>query len=174
MHSSDSALLSTLSTDDILWYLSPPIKCWREPFDPIFARRHFLHLLLDGYSGDPGKMHDRDLLLSFLNEYPVTLGMKKICEPTVLRYDASKPEDSGLSGFVMIAESHISVHTFPHRNYINIDIFSCNSFDAKKATKDIENIFSLRHAKTWVIDRGLEHYDSQLATQEQVAGVGEI
>ena len=133
-----------------------------------------MHLLLDGYSGDPGKMHDRDLLLSFLNEYPVTLGMKKICEPTVLRYDASKPEDSGLSGFVMIAESHISVHTFPHRNYINIDIFSCNSFDAKQAIKDIKNIFSLRHAKTWVIDRGLEHYDAQLAIQEQVAGVGDL
>ena len=132
-----------------------------------------MHLLIDGYGGDVQRMQDKDLLFRFLNEYPATLGMTKICEPSVMHYDAPKPEDSGLSGFVIIAESHISVHTFPRRNYINLDIFSCSSFDSQRALKDVKDLFFLRHARTWVIDRGLEHYDPHLATQEQVAGVGD-
>ena len=72
---------------------------------------------------------------------PTTLGMTKITEPKVLTYVGSVPEDWGLSGFVIIAESHISVHTFPSRNYINVDIFSCKEFDSEKALEDVKRIF---------------------------------
>ena len=88
--------------------------------------------------------------------------MTKISKPTVLKYAAPQEEDSGLSGFVVIAESHISVHTFPQRNYVNIDVFSCKAFDSKRALKDIQHIFGLQRVKSWVVERGLEHYDPQL------------
>lgn len=31
----------------------------------------------------------------------------------------------GLTGFILLAESHISIHTWPEINYVAIDIFSC-------------------------------------------------
>ncbi len=89
-----------------------------------------MHLIVDGYGGDVGVMEDPDALFRFLDEYPDAIGMTKITTPQVYTYAGRKPEDNGLSGFVLIAESHISVHTFPRRQYINIDVFSCMEFDA--------------------------------------------
>ena len=136
-----------------------------------------MHLLIDGYGGDIQRMQDREFLLRFLDEYPSSLGMNKICEPSIVYYNAPSPEDSGLSAFVIIAESHISLHTFPQRKYINIDIFSCKSFDDQRALEDVKDLFSLEHVKSWVVDRGLEHYDPRLAGRplplEPVSGAGD-
>ena len=122
-----------------------------------------MHLVIDGYGGDNGKLWDVDLVRQFLSDYPSALGMTKICEPQVLNYDAPKVEDAGVSGFVIIAESHISIHTFPNRDYVNIDVFSCKSFDHQRALQDIKALFALREVRTWVIDRGLEHLERKTA-----------
>ena len=120
-----------------------------------------MHLVIDGYKGDPDKMWDVDLVRRFLDEYPSTLGMTKICEPQVQEYNGPKSEDSGVSGFVIIAESHISIHTFPHRDYVNVDVFSCKAFDNERALRDVKDLFSLGEVQTWVLDRGLEHLDTK-------------
>jgi S-adenosylmethionine decarboxylase len=104
-------------------------------------------------------MYDQEALTGFLLEYPATLGMNIIHGPVVLPYSAPDPLDSGISGFVVIAESHISIHTFPERNYINIDIFSCRPFDSDKALRDIKTFFSLKTIKSWLVERGLEYLD---------------
>ena len=33
----------------------------------------------------------------------------------------------GITGFILLAESHISIHTWPEINYVAIDLFSCGS-----------------------------------------------
>ena len=118
-----------------------------------------MHLVIDGYGGDIDKMWDEDLVRDFLYQYPESLDMTRITEPKVLRYDAPKSEDSGVSGFVIIAESHISIHTFPRKNYINIDIFSCRPFDHERALTDVKDLFGLTEVKTWLLERGLEWLD---------------
>ena len=118
-----------------------------------------MHLLIDGYGGDAARLWDAEGLKEFLNEYPLTLNMTKLCEPQVLTYQGPKVEDHGVSGFVVIAESHISFHTFPNRGYVNIDVFSCKSFDSEKVIRDVRALFSLSEVRTWLLDRGLEHLD---------------
>ena len=120
-----------------------------------------MHLVIDGYGGDIDKMWDEDLVRGFLYRYPDSLGMTRITVPHVLRYEAPKSEDSGVSGFVIIAESHISIHTFPRRNYVNIDMFSCRKFDHQRALAAAESLFDLREVKTWLLDRGLEWLDER-------------
>jgi len=115
-----------------------------------------MHLAIDGYGSDVEKLRDRDLLYEFLDIYPAALGMTKITEPKVLAYVGKVPEDWGLSGFVVIAESHISVHTFPDRLYINVDIFSCKQFDVCKALEDVKRVFALRDVKQWTMERGVD------------------
>ena len=115
-----------------------------------------MHLVIDGFGGDQDRMWDTQLVRTFLDELPSSLGMTKICEPQVLRYDAPDDQDSGVSGFVIIAESHISIHTFPHRDYANVDVFSCKPFDNERALRDVKALFLFQEVKTWVLDRGLE------------------
>lgn len=118
-----------------------------------------MHLVIDGYHGDFAKMWDVERVRAFLTDCPAALGMTRITEPHVLEYDAPKSEDSGVTGFVIIAESHISIHTFPHRDYVNIDIFSCQSFDHHRALAEAKELFQLGEVKTWLLDRGLEWLD---------------
>ena len=118
-----------------------------------------MHLVIDGYGGNSAKMWDMELVREFLTGCPGRLGMTRITEPKVLHYDAPKVEDSGVSGFVIIAESHISIHTFPHRDYVNIDIFSCRPFDQDSALAEARALFDLDDVKTWILDRGLEWLD---------------
>ncbi|PKB79735.1 MAG: hypothetical protein BZY88_11800 [SAR202 cluster bacterium Io17-Chloro-G9] len=125
-----------------------------------------MHLVIDGYRGDTEKMWDKQRLEAFLFDLPTTLGMTRITEPSVLEYHAPKPEDSGISGFVIIAESHISVHTFPHKDYVNIDIFSCQNFDKDRALAQARDLFDLEEVKTWVLDRGLEWLDARQGASE--------
>ena len=85
-----------------------------------------MHLVIDGFGGNTDKMWDQDLVRDFLTDYPANLGMNRITEPKVLEYNGPVVEDAGVSGFVIIAESHISIHTFPYRNYVTL-IFSLAS-----------------------------------------------
>ena len=125
-----------------------------------------MHLVIDGYGGDIDKMWDENLVQDFLYRYPTSLDMTRISEPKVLRYEAPKSEDSGVSGFVIIAESHISIHTFPRKDYINIDIFSCRPFDHERALNDVKDLFELTEVKTWLLNRGLEWLDERQGLAE--------
>ena len=120
-----------------------------------------MHLAIDGYGGDSAKMWDAQLVREFLYRCPESLGMTRITEPKVLEYNAPKAVDSGISGFVIIAESHISVHTFPHREYVNIDIFSCQSFDNQRALAEAKELFDLEKVQSWLLERGLEWLDGR-------------
>ncbi len=128
-----------------------------------------MHLVIDGYGGNVSKMWDAELVRQFLTDYPESLEMTRITEPHVLVYDAPKPEDSGVTGFVIIAESHISIHTFPRKSYVNIDIFSCRAFDHDRALADAKNLFGLDDTQSWLLNRGLEWLDEGQGLAESEA-----
>ncbi len=125
-----------------------------------------MHLVIDGYRGDRGRMWDSELIRQFLYDLPDTMGMTRITEPSVLEYHAPKAEDSGISGFVIIAESHISVHTFPRRDHVNVDIFSCQPFDSDMALSRVKELFALEEVETWQLERGLEWLDARQGKME--------
>jgi len=112
-----------------------------------------MHLIIDGYSSNQKILRDEDFLRKWLESYPAKIGMTRISPPSVIRYTGPVLEDWGISGFVFIAESHIGIHTFVERNYINIDIFSCKDFDTEKAIKDFRERFQLVKLRTCLIDR---------------------
>lgn len=128
-----------------------------------------MHLIIDGYGGDPKKLEDSDLVHRVLDDYPAQIGMTKISPPRVSKYVGAKPQDWGVSGFVLIAESHISIHTFPERSYINIDIFSCKEFAADKAIEDLKQKFGLTEVRTYLLSRGLECYEAKQEIKASVS-----
>ena len=64
-----------------------------------------------------------------------------------------KEEAYGYSSFVMIAESHISIHTFPELNYISFDCYSCKWFDTEKVVEIFQEFFSIEKMDVQVIKR---------------------
>lgn len=104
------------------------------------------HLTLDMYGCNKKKLKDVNFVYNFLDELPNIIGMTKIMPPYTFSYSGLKPEDWGVSGIVLIAESHISIHTFPEKNFASVDIFSCKDFDIE-ATAEL--IISKFEAKTY-------------------------
>ncbi len=123
-----------------------------------------MHVIVDGFGGDPEQLADENVVRAILDLYPGEMGMTKIAPPTVVRYKGSKPEDWGVSGYVMIAESHISLHTFPERRLIWADIFSCKEFDAAPVVDDMRRRFGLREMQVNILQRGLGTPEAAAAT----------
>ena len=119
-----------------------------------------VHLMLDGYGCDRSKLEDINFISSFLDEYPTEMDMTKIMPPYVFRYNGSVAEDWGVSGFVLIAESHISIHTFPEKRYLSLDMFSCKPFDTRTAAETIQKHFKIQKYEINVLDRGREFPNS--------------
>ncbi len=138
-----------------------------------------MHLTIDGFGGDRELLSSEPLVRSLLNRYPAEINMTKIAPPFVYRYVGEKAEDWGVSGFVLIAESHIAIHTFPERGYVWVDIFSCKEFETDGATDRIVEAFRLSRVKTRVLERGLEYPHSvseatPIATSERLAVAGSL
>ena len=115
-----------------------------------------MHVIIDGYGGDPNKLSDENAVRVVLDQYPDMMGMTKITQPKVLEYRGAKPEDWGVSGYVMIAESHISMHTFPERRLVWADIFSCKDFDPAPVLQDFKRRFGLQEMDVRTLERNLE------------------
>ena len=84
-----------------------------------------MRLVIDGHGCDRARLPTPKVTRRFLDEFPSRIRMTKIVPPAVYTYHGPTPEDWGVSGFVIIAESRISAHAFPDRRCVNIDVFSC-------------------------------------------------
>lgn len=116
-----------------------------------------MHLIIEGRGGDWHKLQDLPALYELLDTLPGRINMTKIMPPIVTRYVGVSPEDWGISGFVMIAESHISVHTFPESGEVSIDVFSCKEYDPIRVCQEMCDAFGLTETETCVLRRGLEY-----------------
>ena len=118
--------------------------------------KHFgEHLTIDGYGGDLALLDSREVVFECLDKLPELLGMHKMSEPQVYHSDGNDIKDpGGWTGVVVIAESHISVHTFAKRGFVSIDVYTCKEgmdndfiikyFTEKFALKDVETTFLIR------------------------------
>lgn len=64
-------------------------------------------------------------------------------------------EGGGISGVAVLAESHISVHTWPERNYAAFDVFMCGDADAMAAVPVLEQAFRPGRTDVNEIKRGI-------------------
>jgi S-adenosylmethionine decarboxylase len=122
------------------------------------------HLVFDGYGCPSPRLSDLQDLYQLLDTMPDRIHMTKIMPPYVFRH-AARGGAEGLSGFVLIAESHIGIHTFPARRFVNVDVFSCNPFDVEDALVCIREAFEPRRVDWKLLDRGLEFPKSIGATR---------
>jgi len=118
-----------------------------------------VHLMIDGYDGSATKLADQAYIRNLLNTLPDQLGMHRISDPIVVEVGPQNQKDpGGLSGFVLIAESHISLHTFPLRGFISADVYTCqNQLDAEAIVSRFQTAFALMTVDQQQVKRGLRY-----------------
>jgi S-adenosylmethionine decarboxylase len=111
-----------------------------------------MQLLLDGYGADPNKLGDVGLLYKTLNALPDEIGMTKIGFPQIVQF-TTQPI-AGISGFIFIVESHISVHTYSEQRFISVDVYSCKPFEPKTVVQLLKGVYAIKKVESQVIARG--------------------
>ena len=104
-----------------------------------------IHYLLECSACTPELLTDKDLLISTMEKAASDAGAH-VVETVIHRFNPH-----GLSGIVVIAESHLAIHTWPEHNYAAIDIFTCGVPDV--AERIYQNILSAFKPKTHTLQK---------------------
>lgn len=116
-----------------------------------------VHLMLELYGCSREVLTNEPLLRRVLEEYPARVDMEKVSPVHLYDIETSNPLDAGMSGFVVIAQSHISMHAWPEYGEVDIDICSCKEFSQEDAiafakemfqTDDVETHFVIRATRS--------------------------
>jgi S-adenosylmethionine decarboxylase len=106
------------------------------------------HYLVDLHGCDVEKISTvepaREALLSAANG----------CGATVVGDRFHQFEPVGVSGVVLIAESHFSIHTWPEDGFVAVDIFTCGEMDAQKAIDLVAAGVGATRVESRIISRG--------------------
>ena len=77
------------------------------------------------------------------------------CKATVVCSTFHRFEPQGLSGVVVIGESHLAVHTWPEHASVCVDLFTCSDqMDAEPGIEYLTEMFAARETNTRIVARG--------------------
>ena len=108
------------------------------------------HLLLELKDCNTGLLNDIEYLRRTLTEVAGHIGA------TVIKDDFYQFTPQGVSGVIIIAESHISIHTWPEHNYAAVDIFTCGDvIEPKNAVRLLVEKLQAKSSSYREIKRGI-------------------
>ncbi|WP_422443769.1 adenosylmethionine decarboxylase [Thermoanaerobacterium sp. DL9XJH110] len=108
------------------------------------------HILAEIYDCDPNVLNDRELIEEILVKAALEAG----AEVREVAFHKFSPQ--GVSGVVVISESHLAIHTWPELGYAAVDVFTCgervNPWDA---CNYISERFNAKHMTASEVKRGI-------------------
>lgn len=106
-------------------------------------------LILECYDCDPDILNDVERVEQCMVE------AAKEARSTIIKSVFHPFFPQGISGVVVIAESHLTIHTWPEHGYAAIDVFTCgDEADPARACEYLIEKFGAKHATTVEIERG--------------------
>jgi S-adenosylmethionine decarboxylase proenzyme len=113
------------------------------------------HWLIELVGCEASALRDVKTVESILRE------TAKAAKATIVESRFHQFSPHGVSGFVVVTESHLAIHTWPEHNYAAVDIFTCGQkMDMEAAYAEIVKAFApVKHSKT-EIARGYAMSDS--------------
>ncbi len=95
----------------------------------------------------------------------------EISNATIIKPFFHKFSPYGISGIIVIAESHLAIHTWPEFGFAAVDLFSCGNFDFTESLKFIRDNLKAERYSILGIKRGIninssssaaaDHFDTQ-------------
>ncbi len=122
------------------------------------------HLIAEFADCDGQKLADLDYIEAALNEAVRKSGA------TIIRSVFHRYNPQGVSGVVVIAESHLSIHTWPEYNYAAVDFFTCGeSVDPYKAYEYMKKMLKSKTSQVNALDRGIPSHEDVVLSHKPVA-----
>ena len=118
------------------------------------------HLLLELYGCNSDKLNDELFLRCKVDN------AAKLARATVLNLVSNKFEPYGVTAIALLAESHLSIHTWPESQYAAIDIFTCGKNMRPNLASQflIDQLEATNHILK-IINRDYPHYiENQIRT----------
>ncbi len=113
------------------------------------------YLYIDSFGGDVEALMNPELVEKYLTEAVALAGMNVIVPAKAFLYNHPDiPEDSGVTGTVILAESLIGFHSFERHGYAALDLFSCKSFDKHILVEHFKKTFNPERLTYRVVKRG--------------------
>ncbi len=106
------------------------------------------HLIAEVWSGDPRVLDDP----TYLRESVI-----EACNAgnlTVLDVLVHEFSPHGVTLVALLAESHLSIHTWPEHGYAAVDVFACDG-DPQKALDVLAERLKVAHIETYEVERGV-------------------
>ena len=103
------------------------------------------------------ELHDCDvgLLSDAVTLRPLVLQAVRAARGTIITEIFHTFSPHGVSGVVVIAESHVAIHTWPEHRYAAVDIFSCSpSLDHALIESQLSSILQSGHQSSRTVARG--------------------
>ncbi len=111
------------------------------------------HILVELYECNTNILNDHDLIKAYMEEAAVK------SNATIVNSAFHRFNPHGVSGVVVIAESHLAIHTWPEYNYAAVDLFTCgSSVNPWKAFEVLKNRLEALHYTTRELKRGLPDF----------------
>ena len=106
------------------------------------------HAIYELLGGDPTLLDDEEGVKIALTEAAAVAGA------TLLGMITHKFEPQGVTGVVLLSESHISFHSWPEYGYASIDVFTCgDQTDPEAACHSLQRAFKATHGSIHLITR---------------------
>jgi S-adenosylmethionine decarboxylase len=77
--------------------------------------------LVDAYGCDPAALQSREILQAVFDRVVAELGLQPVAPPLWHHF----PDAAGLTGVVVLSESHLACHTFPERGFAAFNLYCC-------------------------------------------------
>lgn len=98
---------------------------------------------------------DFDLLENEVFMRDIMIEAAKRSGATVIGHTLKKFQPFGLTAFVILSESHLSVHTYPEKGFAAFDCYTCGTPDPKIAIDHLIEMLSPSHVQKTIIKRGI-------------------
>jgi S-adenosylmethionine decarboxylase len=110
------------------------------------------HLIAEYYDCDAILLNDPERIRVLLEQAVTRIGA------TLLAVHAHHYAPQGVTATAIIAESHLSIHTWPEHGYAAVDIFTCGDLDPRPGFTALQEALSARSARVQVILRGTDDH----------------
>lgn len=108
------------------------------------------HLIGEFYGCDHALLNDVDAIRRTIQATAEAVGA------TILHVQAHRFAPQGVTATVIIAESHLSIHTWPEHGYAAADIFTCGTLDPVPGFRRLQQELGAQSTRVQVIVRGTD------------------